>query len=114
MNIFNNKRAELFSIIIIIIVIMMALGWLINLNSRECRSNSQCPADNYCGSDFSCHQIPTIEKTVVENNLIVPSIIIGLAIIISAIVLRFGKKPINSNQEEVTHENTNKNPLKLP
>jgi len=117
MNLFNNKRSEIVSIILIIIVIVIALGWLINIGSRECRSNAQCPADNYCGSDFSCHQIPTIEKTIVKNNLIVPSIIIGLAIIIAAIVLRVGKiYPSKKNEapEQQSTENANKNPLKIP
>jgi len=114
MNIFTNKRAEIVSIILILIVITTALGWLINLGSRECRSNTQCPSDNYCGSDFSCHKIPTIEKTSVKNNLIVPSIIIGLAIIIAAIVLRFGKKYFNNDQEEAVQGNPKKNPLRMP
>jgi len=114
---FNNKRAEIVSIILVIIIITIALGWLVNLGSRECRSDSQCPADNYCGSDFSCHQIPTIEKTLVKNNLITPSIIIGIAIIIAAIVLRVGKiypSKKNEGPEQQSTENANKNPLRMP
>ena len=114
MNIFTNKRAEIFSIVLIIIVITIALGWLVNINSRECRSNSQCPTDNYCGSDFSCHQIPTIEKTIIKNNLLVPSIILGLAIIIAATVLRFKNTPFNTEQEESNPDKAPKNHLRLP
>jgi len=114
MNIFRNKKAELFSLILIIIVITVALGWLINLGSRECRSDTQCPADNYCGSDFSCHSIPTIEKTIIKNNLLVPSIIIGLAIIIAAIVLSLGKRSANKEHEDTTQKNVPKNPLRMP
>jgi len=92
MNFLNNKRSEIISLILIVIVIIAGIGWLINIGTRECRSNSQCSADYYCGSDFSCHQIPTIEKTIVKNNLILPSFIIGIAIILAAIILRFRKK----------------------
>jgi len=54
---------------------------------------------------------------VVKNNLIAPSIIIGIAIIIAAIVLRFGKiYPSKKNEapEQQSTENVNKNPLKIP
>jgi len=118
MNLFNNKRSEIVTIIFLTIIFSaIALFALIDISSRECRSDSQCPADNYCGSDFSCHQIPTIEKTVVKNNLILPSIIIGIAIIIAAIVLRFGKiYPSKKNEapKQPSSENTNKNLLKIP
>ncbi len=78
MNLFNNKKSEAVTVILIIVIAAIFLGWLINFTSRECRSNSQCPKDNYCGSDFSCHQIPIIEKTAVENSLLMPSIILGI------------------------------------
>jgi len=86
-----NKRAEAVTIILIVVIIVIFLGWLVNLGFKECRSNAQCPSDYYCGSDFSCHQIPTIEKTVVKNNLIIPSAIIGIAIIIAALILKSNK-----------------------
>ena len=115
MKIFNSKRGEIVLIILIILIITFSLGWLINLGSRECRSNSQCDNDFYCGSDFACHQIPVIEKTIVQNNLVIPSIIIGIAIVIAAIVLRSGKKFTRENQhQEIPQEETQKNPLKLP
>jgi len=119
MNLFNNKRAELLTILIVITFILFATigfgGWLINLSSRECRTNSQCDSDSYCGSDFACHQIPVIEKTIVQNNLVVSSIIIGIAIVIAAIVLRSTKIPYKKNlDQETNRENAKKNPLKLP
>lgn len=115
MNLFDNKRAELATITLIILIIIFVLGWLINLGTKECRSNTQCGDGYYCGSDFSCHQIPTIEKTIVKNNLVVPSIIIGIAIIIAAIVLRSAKMPLGKNtQQETDQEKSYKNPLKMP
>jgi len=113
MNLLNNKRAELATIILIILIIVLGIGWLISLGSRECRSNADCGNGFYCGSDFSCHQLTTIEKTIIKNNLLTPSIIIGIAIIIAAMILRLGKKSFNSEQKETNQEKTN-NPLKMP
>lgn len=113
MNFFSNKKAEALTIILVIIILVLFIGWLVSFNSRECRSNAQCPSDYYCGSDFSCHQLPTIEKTVIKNNLVVPSIIMGIAIIVAALILRFGKKSFKTTKEETAQENTN-NPLNMP
>jgi len=118
MHLFNNKKAELLTILIVITFILFAtIGfgtWLINLGSRECKTNSQCGSDSYCGSDFACHQIPVIEKTIVQNNFVVPSIIIGIAIVIAAIILKSNKIHFNKKAEETKQENVNKNPLRMP
>ena len=113
----NNKRAEAITFIFTIAIIALFLGWLINFNSRECRSNSQCKDGFYCGSDFSCHQMPVVEKTIVQNNLLTPSIILGIAIILSAVILKSGKITFRKNNDEETSETnheTSKNPLKMP
>lgn len=123
MSLFSNKSAELLTILIVITFILFAVmgfgGWLIDLSSRECRSDKQCPGDNYCGSDFACHQIPVIEKTIVQNNFVVPSIIIGIAIVLSSIILKSGKMPFGKNSrhemgKEHEYKNEYKSPLKTP
>lgn len=109
MQLFKVKKGEaVLAVILIIIIIVIFLGWLVNVGARECRSNSECGSDNYCGSDFSCHQIPVIEKTIVKNNLIVPSLIIGLAIIIAAIVLKSGKFRFGKKAQEHSYEQKDK------
>ena len=100
-------------------IIAVFLGWLISFTSKECRSNSQCPRDNYCGSDFSCHQIPIIEKTAVENSLLMPSIILGIAIIAAALILKSEKLTLNvfrKNRQQKTEADSEagKNPLRMP
>ena len=116
MNILSFKKSEMaLTVILIVIIVVVFLGWLINIGSRECRSNADCGSGFYCGSDFACHQIPTVEKTVVKNNLIVPSIIIGIAIIIAAIVLKWEKIPFRKkSQVDTSKENIQNNPLKMP
>ncbi|MBU0628211.1 MAG: hypothetical protein KKC75_03410 [Nanoarchaeota archaeon] len=87
-----NKKADggLTAIIIILIVIVF-LGWLININSRECSSNKDCKGDSYCGSDFSCHQYPAIQKNTVKVSLTLPIIIICITAIALTLILRWEK-----------------------
>ena len=83
----KNKKGEMGLIIVLVIIILLfAVGWVINIGNRECNNNNDCGSDSYCGSDFSCHSFPVIEKT--KNSLFWPSVIIGLAIIISAAILK--------------------------
>ena len=113
MKIFASRKSEAITIILVTLIIIVFLGWLINVGSRECRSNSQCGSAQYCGSDFACHELPTIEKTIVKNNLIVPSIILGIAIIIAALIIKFGKSSLRKDSNTESSEKQ-KNLLKMP
>ncbi len=75
-------------VILILVIVVFFFGWLINVSQRECKSNRDCGSEAYCGSDFACHPYPTIQKTVVQYNFLVSSIIIGIAIVVAAILLR--------------------------
>lgn len=55
---------------------------------KECETNDDCTSDNYCGSDFKCHEYPSIEKTIVKKDYTTAAGIIGLCIIIVALILR--------------------------
>ncbi|MBI2134920.1 hypothetical protein HYU09_02940 [Candidatus Woesearchaeota archaeon] len=113
MKLLKSRKSEAITVILVTLIIIVFLGWLINVGSRECRSNSQCGSAQYCGSDFACHELPTIEKTIVKNNLIVPSMIVGIAIIIAAAIIRFGKSPLRKNSNaEIPAEQ--KNHLRMP
>ncbi|MBW2976750.1 hypothetical protein KY347_04865 [Candidatus Woesearchaeota archaeon] len=115
MRIFDFKKSEALTITLIIVVVLIFIGWLVSFSSRECRTNSHCADGFYCGSDFACHQIPVIEKTVVKNNLLVPSIIIGIAIILSAVILKSPKMPFRKGaHQEAASEKSYSNPLKTP
>ena len=72
-SLFASKKSEAVTIAIILIialVIILIIG--VDIWSHECNRNSDCNSGEYCGSDFACHQIPTIEKTVVQNNFVFP------------------------------------------
>lgn len=82
--------------IVIILIALVFIGWLININKRECNSNKDCEKDYYCGSDFACHKIPIIEKTVYKQSLTLPALFICITIIALTIIWKwekiFGKK----------------------
>lgn len=83
------KRAEAGLVVILIIVIaVLFIGWLVNVNQRECNRNKDCSSDSYCGSDFSCHQYSNIQNTIVQYNFFWPALIIGAAILTAAWVFR--------------------------
>ena len=84
----NNKGEAGLVIIIILVIVVFFFGWLINVSQRECKSNRDCISESYCGSDFSCHTYPNIQKTVVQYNLFWPAVVIGIAIIIAALIFR--------------------------
>ena len=89
--------------IIIILIVVIVLGVLINLGNRECTKDSHCKENYYCGSDFKCHPHPVIEKRVFQNSLIVPSVIIGIAIIIAAYLLRNSRQNSMRKKPEQEH-----------
>ena len=62
-------------------------------SGKECKLNSDCSDNNYCGSDFKCHSFPQIENNIVKNDWTTPAAILGLAIIISAFILRRKQQP---------------------
>lgn len=62
--------------------------------SHECNQNSDCSANNYCGSDFKCHSYPTIENNIVKTDWTTPAAILGLAIVFAAFILRKREKSI--------------------
>jgi len=100
-----NKKADGgLTAIVIIVIILVFIGWLVKLNNRECTKDRDCGIESYCGSDFTCHRIPIIEKTnsIVQYDLKWPSVIIGISVIIAAIIIKGGKIPFRK-EKEVAH-----------
>ena len=101
---FSRKSEAGLVIILVLIIVLFFFGWLINFSQRECKSNKDCGSESYCGSDFSCHQYPTIQKTVVQYNFIVPSIIIGIAILIASIIFKYSATRKTEDTEPIAQE----------
>ena len=101
---FFGKRAEaLTATVLIVLIVAVFLGWFINFNSKECRSDSQCQYGYYCGSDFSCHEMPVIERTLTENSLLAPSLILGIAIVAAAFIMKSKNGSRNRNHGHDEH-----------
>jgi len=84
-----NKKAEGMWIIVLVVVIILIILWLLlGYAIRQCSYDSQCPADNYCGSDFKCHQYKVVERNLVVTDYSTPAAIVAIAIIIGAIIIR--------------------------
>jgi len=97
----KNKKASGVPFILIAVIIFLAAWWFVSVSNRECNSNKECSSESYCGSDFACHPYPNIQKTVVQYNLLWPSIIMAAALIIVTLILRWEK--IMSKKETVIH-----------
>ena len=108
------KKSEAgLAIVIVIMAVLFFFGWLINFSQMECRSNKDCGSEAYCGSDYSCHTYPTIQKTVVQYNFLWPSIIIGIAIVIAAIIFRWDKISAKKETIQVYEESNQKIPQEV-
>ena len=112
-NLYRKSEAGL-TVIVIIVIAVLFLGWLINIGQRECKNNRDCNSESYCGSDFSCHPFPSIQKTVVQYNFFVPSIIISIAIVIAAIIFNWSKIISKEETEKVVEEQAEKISVKAP
>ena len=98
---FRGKKGQVVSVIIVIAVIVLLL-WLVDFGRRECKTDRNCGKEYYCGSDFKCHEKETVIISK-SYDLIIPTLILAVAIIVSAFVLRYKwnkKKPESEKQEE--------------
>lgn len=121
--IMNRKADGGLIALVVILIIIIVLGLMINVGNKECRKDSQCSQDHYCGSDFKCHQHPIIEKIVVQKDLVKPSFIIGLAIIIAALIFkgnpkidfsRFRKKKKSDADDDNEEDSVHNHDTKMP
>lgn len=106
-----HKKSEAgLAIVLILVIAALFFGWLININQRECNYNKDCGSEAYCGSDFSCHNYPTIQETVVQYNFFWPAVIIAIAIISAAFIFRWDKirreKVVVEHKAEIAKEET--------
>ena len=59
---------------------------------RECSGDSDCTSEQYCGSDFKCHEHKVINNTFVEHNYMIPALIVAFGLIGAAVILRYKRK----------------------
>ncbi len=90
----KNANAAL-AVLLAIVVIIILYAIIINA-VKECRSDNDCGTERYCGSDFKCHEMKIVQKTIVQNEYggWKAALILGAAIITAAIILRWKKNLI--------------------
>ena len=82
------KKANAGALVLLVIVIIILVIWWVSVANRECNVDLDCEAEHYCGSDFRCHQIPVIEKTVKSYDTTIASLILAIGLVVAAIILR--------------------------
>lgn len=95
-----NKKGFLpILIVIVAIILIIIIAVQVTEERKECGgepmfgSGNVCLEDQYCGNDFKCHDYPESVE-VGRPSYLIPAIVIGIAIVISAFILRGRKKII--------------------
>ena len=97
---FKNKKGEVASVILLIIVIIVIISYGIKMSGRECNANIDCKENQYCGSDFKCHDFKIIK--IYKHDLLIPAIIVAAALVIGAVILR--KKKYEAEQTQYDYQ----------
>ena len=93
-----NKKASIALVAVIVILALVILViFLTNIASRECKNNRDCAENNYCGTDYECHEFPS-QVVVKESNYVPTAIIIGVALIAAAYIFRRQKLPFGEKE----------------
>ena len=87
-----HKKGSAAVIVLGVVLLIVILAWAFTSLRGECRTDSACGDGKYCGADRACHTIPVVEKEVIKNNFLLPSIIIALSIVIGAVLLHLGRR----------------------
>ncbi len=98
-----NKKADVgVGTILLVVIIVLALGWLVNEGWKECRTDADCGSDEYCGSDFECHKHQIVQQS--PQGLNAAAWILGISLIIAALIMKwdkiFSKKRKDRSEED--------------
>ena len=84
----KQKKGAIIIPIVVALALVIILWNIVGTITKECTGDRQCNVNEYCGSDFKCHEHPQITN----NNFIPAATIMGFAIIAAAIIMRWRKK----------------------
>ena len=86
----KNKKGNALVVVLVIIIVIWVVWWTIGIANRECEKDVDCGGEQYCGSDFTCHDFKVIEKTVIQNyDYVKPAIILGIAMVIATLIIAY-------------------------
>jgi len=86
----RSKKGIAWGGIFAFLIIIGAVLAFSDTTNKECSKDSQCGENKYCGSDFSCHQIPTvtIQKTEILTDYTTPAALIAISIVFAALIVK--------------------------
>lgn len=93
----NQKANIAIAVIAVILALIILVIYLVNIATRECNNNKDCPSTAYCGTDYTCHEFPH-QVIVKETNFIPAAIIIGMALIIAAYIFKRRNVPLTKKE----------------
>ncbi len=73
---------------------LVSLIYTVNQAKKECKINKDCSGNQYCGSDFKCHDAPVVEKEITkevvkyEQSYVAASAILAAGLIIAALIYK--------------------------
>tara|TARA_Y100000310_G_C20632148_1_gene789214 strand:+ start:1165 stop:1452 length:288 start_codon:yes stop_codon:yes gene_type:complete len=89
----NKKGSPALIVIIIFLAAIVLIFLIVNISDRDCSKDSECPENSYCGSDYQCHQFPDRIVVKESSGLLGPSIVVAVALIIAALIVRLRNTP---------------------
>ena len=95
-----NKKGFLPIVIVAVaLILIIVIAIQVTEGRKECGGKpmigtvEECPETHFCGNDFKCHEFPDSVE-VGRPSYLIPALVIGIAIVISAFILRGRKKII--------------------
>ncbi len=82
-----NKKGNAVAIVAIVLALIILIMFLVNIGSRECTNNNDCSDNQYCGTDYECHDFPG-QIFVEKNNYVWPAVIMGISLIAAAWIFK--------------------------
>jgi len=82
------KKGEMATVVLIVIIIVIFFfAWIVHESWKECRNNKDCKKGQYCGSDFSCHDMTMVNRAPMD--LKPAAYIIGAAFIVGMLIYKW-------------------------
>ncbi|MFH1591850.1 MAG: hypothetical protein ABIB47_00580 [Candidatus Woesearchaeota archaeon] len=79
---------RIFGVTIIVLLAIISAVLIAAYVSRECNTNLDCGGGRYCAYNHKCYDSSSNSKSA---NLLPSALVIGIAIVISAYILKRGK-----------------------
>ena len=87
----NKKGAFFIGALVILVLVLFVV--VIQYERYECTKNIHCGETSYCGVDHKCHEFPAKSVQSYTKAAAMFGLIVGIAIMVAALILKQKKKP---------------------